>query len=485
MRLFQRTLNWVEDRTGLVSITRSIMQHPVPRDARWWYVFGSATLLCFIIQVITGIVLGAMYVPSPDQAYQSLQFITETAFVGRFVRGLHSWGATAMIILIGIHLAQVFVFAAYKFPREVNWISGALLLAVTLSMAFTGQILRWDDNGVWTTVVLVNMVGRVPLIGAAIARFLLAGDVVSGSTLSHFFTYHVFLIPALIFGLIGLHLFLVIRNGISETPRHGQPVDPRTYRARYEALLKREGVPFWPESIWRDAIFALVVFIVLVLLAALVGPPELTNPPSPADVSANPRPDWYFIWLFAALALLPPGVEFGSLIGGSVIFFVVLILLPLLANKGERSWKARPWSVGIVGLAIAMVGALTVKGLQAPWSPDFAAQPLPPQVVGTTSGPIAQGAALFASKGCIYCHAIAGDGGHRGPDLTDVGDRLSADQITWRIANGGNNMPPFAETLRQDELHELVAFLSSRKEMPSTAGQAQPGANGAAIEAKP
>ena len=154
-----------------------------------------------------------------------------------------------------------------------------------------------------------------------------------------------------------------------------------------------------------------------------------------------------------------PGVEFGILIGGSIVFFVVLILLPLFANKGERSWKARPWSVGIVGLAIAMVGALTVEGLQAPWSP---------QVVGTTSGPIAEGAALFASKGCIYCHAIAGDGGHRGPDLTDVGDRLSPDQITWRIAGGGNNMPAFAETLTQDELHELVAFLSSRKEMPST-----------------
>lgn len=148
------------------------------------------------------------------------------------------------------------------------------------------------------------------------------------------------------------------------------------------------------------------------------------------------------------------------------MFFVVLILLPLVANNGERRWKARPWSVGIVGLAIAMVGALTVKGLQAPWSPDFAAQPLPLQVVGTTSGPVAQGAALFASKGCIYCHAIAGEGGHRGPDLTNAGDRLTPDQLTWRIADGGNNMPAFAETLTHDELHQLVAFLSSRKAMP-------------------
>ena len=470
-------LNWLEDRTGLVSATASAMLHPVPRGAKWWYVFGSATLFVFIIQVITGIVLATMYVPSPDLAYQSLRFISEDAFLGSFVRGLHSWAATAMIILVGIHLIQVFLFAAYKYPREVNWLSGVLLLAVTLGMAFTGQILRWDDNGVWTTVVLVNMAGNVPFFGDLVGRFLLSGNVVSASTLSHFFTYHVFLIPAIVFAAIGIHLYLVLRNGISEPPVKGLSIDPKTYHKWYHDYLDRDGVPFWPDALWRDAVACLVVVGILVALAALVGPPELTHPPSPANIDANPRPEWYFMWLFAALALLPPGSEFYILMGGSLLFFVALVLLPLLANRGDRTPAARPWSVGIVVVAVALVGALTVQGLKAPWSPNFQAQRLSVQVVGTTTGAVAKGGQLFYDKGCIYCHAIAGNGGNRGPDLTYVGDRLNANQLIWRISNGGVNMPSYAGTLSQEDMSNLVAFLSSRKATPPEIQALQPQKN--------
>jgi len=464
MKVLTDVLDWMDDRTGLMGGARKVMQHPVPRGSTWWYVFGSATLLAFIIQVATGIVLSAMYVPSPDTAYQSLEFITNEAPFGNFIRGIHSWSATAMVVLIGIHMIQVFLFAAYKFPREMNWITGVVLLALTLAMAFTGQILRWDNNGVWTTVVIIKMVGKMPLIGEPIARFIESGDVPSAATLSHFFTYHVFVIPALIFVTVGIHLYLVIHNGISEPPQAGRPVDPKTYRTWYHDMLRREGVPFFPDAIWRDAVFALIVTAILVALALIVGPPELEDPPSPAILDAVPRPDWFFMWLFASLALLPPGLEFYVLIGGALLVFVILFLIPFISNSGERSMKTRPWAPVAVLVVVTMIAATTVKGFQAPWSPRFTTEPLPPTLVGAPNDQVLAGSQLFYAKGCQYCHTIAaGVGGKRGPDLTHIGDQLTSNELTWRIANGGVNMPSFAGTLSREEIDLLVQFLLSRK----------------------
>jgi ubiquinol-cytochrome c reductase cytochrome b subunit len=464
MKRSERLLDWIEDRTGLIGLTRKVMRHPVPPNAKWWYVFGTGTLLAFIIQVITGIVLAAMYVPSPDLAYQSLHFITNEATLGNFVRGLHSWSATAMVVLIGVHLVQVFVFAAYKFPREANWITGVVLLLLTIGMAFTGQILRWDNNGIWSTVVLIKMVGRVPLIGGSIARFIESGDVISAATLSHFFTYHVFLIPALIFLFVGVHLYLVLRNGISEPPVAGRSVDPKTYRTWYHGYLRREGVPFFPDAIWRDALFALFVVVVLLALAIVVGPPALTDPPSLAILNAVPRPDWYFIWLFAVMALLPPGLEFWIVIGGGLVAFLILFMLPVVASHGERSIRSRPWAVVALAIVITMIGATTIQGFIAPWSPRFETRPLTASQIGATSDSVAIGGRLFFEKGCQYCHTIApGVGGIRGPDLAYIGDQLATSQLTWRIANGGVNMPSYASTLTREEMDAIVAFLSSRK----------------------
>jgi ubiquinol-cytochrome c reductase cytochrome b subunit len=464
MKRSGRLVDWIDDRTGLIGLARRVMQHPVPRGARWWYVFGSATLLAFIIQVITGIVLATMYVPSPDLAYQSLEFITSQATLGNFIRGLHSWAASAMVVLVGVHMIQVFLFAAYKFPREVNWMTGVVLLLLTMGMAFTGQILRWDDNGVWSTVVLIKMVGRLPLIGDTVARFIQSGDVISAATLSHFYAYHVFVIPALIFLGVGVHLYLVLRNGISEPPVAGRPVDPKTYRSWYQSYLRREGVPFFPDAIWRDAIFAVFVVAAVVALAVIVGPPRLTGPPSPAILDAVPRPDWYFIWIFAAMALLPAGLEFWIVIGGGLLLFLILFMLPVVANRGERSIKSRPWAAVVLTIVLTMIAATSIKGLSAPWSPRFDAEPLSPTQVGAASDQVQLGARLFFEKGCQYCHTIApAVGGIRGPSLTDIGDQRSANEITWRIATGGVNMPSYAATLTREEMDALVAFLSSRR----------------------
>jgi ubiquinol-cytochrome c reductase cytochrome b subunit len=463
LTLRARALQAFEERTGLVSALSEMAKHPVPPDAGWWYVFGSATLVAFIIQVVTGIALATAYVSSTGDAYDSLQFITHQAFIGNFLRGMHYFGASAMVLLVGIHMGQVFLMGAYKYPREINWLTGVGLLGLTLAMGFTGQLLRWDQNAVWSVFVAAELAGRTPVIGHWISEFILAGNTLGGATLSRFFAFHVFFIPALVFGFVGLHLYLALHDGISEPPEPGRKVDPRIYRDWYERMLHERGVPFWPDAAWRDVVFAAVVVSAIAALALIFGPPELDKPPNPSILQADPRPDWYFLWIFAVMALIPPALETYVMILGPLLVGAVLIALPIIWNKGERSPSRRPWAVASVIVIVMAIGTLWIEGRRSPWSPNFAARPLPDDVVGASGGPVASGAQLFNAKGCEFCHDIEGYGGRRGPILTDIGDRLTADEITIRILGGGTNMPAFAGTLKPGELNDLVAFLLSRK----------------------
>jgi ubiquinol-cytochrome c reductase cytochrome b subunit len=302
----------------------------------------------------------------------------------------------------------------------------------------------------------------VPGFGHLLARFVLAGDAVGGATLSRFFAVHVFFIPAVIFAFIGAHLYLVVRHGISEPPVTGRPVDPATYRHWYEDMLKREGRPFWPDAAWRDVTFGVGVVFIIIALAAAVGAPELGKPPDPTILVAYPRPDWYLLWYFAVLALIPPAIESWVIVLAPLLFGILLLLVPVFSNRGERSPRRRPWAVAIVIAAVMMIGVLWTAGARAPWSPDFNAPALPDSLA-TANPQVRRGAQLFHERGCENCHAIAGFGGERGPDLTTVGDRLTTDQMIIRIMNGGTNMPPFAAALKPDELDALVAFLHSRR----------------------
>ncbi len=466
MRWLVRAGRWFDDRTGISRLILPFFRHPVPPGTTsvrrgWWYVFGVATLAAFVLQVVTGIALATAYVPSAQSAYDSLQFISHAATFGRVLRGLHYFGASAMVVLIGAHMIRVFLTGSYKFPREVNWLTGVVLLALTLAMAFTGQLLRWDQDGLWSVVIAAEQAGRVPVIGSILARFILAGRTVGAVTLSRFFAFHVFFIPALIFALIGFHLYLVLHNGISEPPEPGRPVDPRTYRAWYRRLIERHGRPYWPDAAWREVAFGVLVIAVVALLAIVFGPKDLGKPPDPTVIEAYPRPDWYFLWYFAVLAIIRPGVENFVIVLAPLVGFAVLCALPFVANRGERAPRRRPWAVGVVTAGVLSIGALWVAGVRAPWSPVFETKTLPASAVGTSDARALHGAQLFHDKGCQYCHTVAGQGGSRGPELTHIATRLTPADITARILIGPGNMPSYTGTLSPDDIRDIVTFLET------------------------
>jgi ubiquinol-cytochrome c reductase cytochrome b subunit len=462
MRFLRYVWHWFDDITGITRFLGPILRHPVPptHKTSWLYIFGSATLVAFIVQIVTGISLATGYVTASGEAYDSLKFITSTP-LGGIVRGIHYFGASAMILLIGIHVIRAYLMGSYKYPRQMNWLTGAVLLPLTLLMAFTGQLLRWDQTGFWTAVIAAEQAGRTPLIGNWLGHFILAGDTAGGATLSRFFAAHVFFVPAVIFLFLGFHLYLVLHNGISEPPQLGHPVDPRTYRRWYHALLESEGKPFWPDAAWRDMVAATLLVATVVVLAVVVGPPALGKPPDPTIVNASPRPDWYFLWYFAVLSTIPKWTENYVIFLGPLIFGLLMILLPLLAPHGERSPLKRPWAIGIVAFIVIVIGTYWPMGIVAPWSPRLAAQPLPPQVVGA-GGNIAAGAAVFYDKGCEYCHMISGYGGLRGPNLSDAGDRMTRAQMKTRIFSGAANMPSYVNNLTPEQLRAVLDFLESR-----------------------
>ena len=237
-------LDWLEERSGLVGGVRYFLFRKVPRDIGWFHTLGSATLTAFLVQAITGVILAMYYKPHPDNAYESIQYITNDLTLGWLVRGMHRWGASVFIILMFFHMARVFLFGAYKYPRELNWIVGVLLLALGMLEGFTGYLLPWDQTSYWATVVGININATAPFLGPFIAQFLQGGAAIGEDTLSKFYSLHMLLVPGAIIGLIILHLHLVIRLGVTPNPWTDEPdAEPAGRAAAGREGLLRHGRP--------------------------------------------------------------------------------------------------------------------------------------------------------------------------------------------------------------------------------------------------
>jgi ubiquinol-cytochrome c reductase cytochrome b subunit len=468
----KKIYHWFDQRLGISDTWMPMLRHPVPRELAgplgWWYVFGSASLTLFMIQIVTGICLALTYVPSAGQAYESLLYLNYQQPWGWFLRSLHYWSGSAMVVMVLVHMTQVFLHAAYKYPRELTWLIGVGLLLCTLGMAFTGQVLRWDPDAYWGVGVGAAMAGRVPTVGPTIVDLLLGGPIIGADTLSRFFALHVFVIPGLLIALLVVHLWLVVKQGISVPPVPGVRVDPATYDAQYQEEL-RQGEPFLGEAMLKDIFFSALVVIVVVVIAALAGPKGPSAPPDPTLSGANPRPDWPFLWLFGLLSLSPPEAETAIILTMPIVLVVGLLAVPFISNRGERAPTRRPVAVLMVIVIYAILGVFTYEGQVSPWSPKMLAwsgDAIPQNIIKSKDRSLSpvelQGAVVFQNKQCRNCHALEGLGGTRGPDLTAVGTRLTRDQLIDQVSNGtpgGGNMPAYGKEMSPAEMTALANFL--------------------------
>jgi ubiquinol-cytochrome c reductase cytochrome b subunit len=465
VRLIESIGEWLDARLQLGVSIRETAQHPVPREsASWFYVFGSAAFVVFMLQIVTGIMLAFIYVPSAGEAWNSLQTLNHNVTLGWFIRGLHGWGSDFMVAIVLIHMVQVFLFGAYKYPRELTWIVGVLLLLVTLGMAFTGQVLRFDQDAYWGLGIGASIASRVPLMGPWIVSLMLGGPIIAGATLSRFFALHVFVIPGLLITFVAVHLLMVLKLGINEWPMPGRVVRKATYIKEYHELTKRDGVPFVPDAIWKDLFFAAIILLSIAVCAVYFGPFGPSGRPDPTIIQTAPRPDFFFLWLYAILSLLPPSMETPALLIGPVVIILALLLLPFFFGEGEKSWRRRPVAVLTILLVAVALGTFTRLAGNAPWSPVMDAWsgiPIPSNFLHNRSALERQGALVFQAKQCHNCHSLGDQGGKRGPALDTVAVRLTQDQLIRQVIQGGGNMPAYGKNLSPAETTALVAFLES------------------------
>src|ERR1700740_662553 len=402
MRLISQLGDWLDKRLQLRGPIRETMEHPIPRQTgNWYYVFGSAALTVFAFQLVTGILLALIYVPSAGEAWNSLQILNHQVTLGWFIRALHGWGSNFMVAIVLIHMVQVFLFGAYKFPRELTWIVGVFLLLVTLGMAFTGQVLRFDQDAYWGLGIGASIASRVPVIGPWAVNLMLGGPIIAGATLSRFFALHVFVVPGLLFAFVGLHLLMVLKLGINEWPMPGPIVRRFTSMQEYHELTHKQGVPFVPNAVWKDIFFSGFILLAIAVCAIHFGPFGLGGRPDPTLIQTAPRPDFFFLWLYALLSFLPPSAETPILLIGPAIGILVLLALPFVAGEGEKSWKRRPIAVLTILLVAVALGTMTHLAEHTPWSPvmdAWSSEPIPAKFLQGRTALERHGALVFQSK---------------------------------------------------------------------------------------
>src|SRR5580700_234408 len=465
MRLMEAIGKWLDDRLQVGATLRETAEHPVPREtASWFYVFGSAAFVVFMLQIVTGIMLALIYVPSAGEAWNSLQTLNHSVTLGWFIRALHGWGSEFMVAMVLIHMVQVFLFGAYKYPRELTWMVGVFLLLMTLGMAFTGQVLRFDQDAYWGLGIGASIASRVPVMGPWIVNLMLGGPIIAGATLSRFFALHVFVVPGLLIAFVSVHLLMVIKLGINEWPMPGRVVRKATYLKEYHDLTKKDGIPFVPTAVWKDLFFGGFILLSIAACALYFGPFGPSGRPDPTIIQTAPRPDFFFLWLYAVLSLLPPSMETPVLLVGPAVVLLALLVLPFVFGEGEKSWRRRPIAVLSILLIAVALGSFTHLAGFTPWSPimdAWSADSIPPKFLHNRSALERQGALVFQDKQCRNCHALANIGGKRGPALDDVAVRRTPDQLVRQVIQGGGNMPAYGKNLSPAETTALVAFLET------------------------
>ena len=457
---------WLDERLDLRRAKKDLLDREVPDRLTWWHTLGSATLTVFLVQLITGVTLATYYSASPDHAYDSIRFINTQVASGALLRGIHHWGASAMVVLIVAHMIRVFAVGAYKYPREVNWVVGMGLFLIVMVFSFTGYLLPWDQKAYWATAVGTNIAGTTPLLGAALVALLRGGGELGAATLARFYAFHALWLPLVLTLFVFLHLVVVVRQGIAARPKDlevgapkttGDPAYPTYYREAY-AASKHGGVRFWPDILGKDAIVSASAVLVIVLLAFLLGAP-LDPPADPTDTTYIPRPEWYFLPIYQLLKLVPGSLESLIAVGAPTAVVLVLLGLPFFDRGSRRNLLHRPVAliclVGILGGAGVLIGAAGRGPVTAP----EAGRPL--------SSMERAGRALYQSQQCGGCHRIAGQGGEEGPDLTTVGLRHSGGWLHSFIEmpsrfHSESRMPAFGPpALSHQEIEELAQYMSA------------------------
>ena len=453
---------WLDRRTGLDSLLRHALDEPIPGGAKIAYVFGSGLLFLFLSQIVTGVFLAMYYVPSADHAHTTVEYITKEVTGGSFLRSIHAYGSSAIIVVLLLHLIQTFFYGSYKGRRELVWIAGCVLLALMLGMAFTGYLLPWDQKAYFATTIGTNILSEVPWVGNALKRLLRGGTEMGTLTLSRFFVLHVFLIPACIFAFVAMHVYSFRKAGAAG-PVTEDPVSP-----------KLSSETFYPKQLVMDMGFAMLIIVALGALAYL-WPTELGPKADPSETQFLPRPEWYYIPVFQYLKYWHGSTALIGILLIPGIIGLLLVGLPFLDRSLERRpWK-RPVSVGLFTIILLGLGALGLishredmrnPGVAAQFEPELSGASLIAQNTASANPAAAQGKEIFEAQGCNACHGDNGIGTAAAPKLTGVGAKYDAAKLqallvkpTAKMTAGG--MP--AITLSKDDMQLLIAYLQSLK----------------------
>lgn len=463
----KKLLAFLESRAGTSSLWRAFADEAVPVRRAWLFTLGSAALFALLVQVLTGLALALSYAPTPDHAWESVKAIQTKLPAGALVRGLHHWGASAIVVFAILHLARTFLFGAYRKPRELNWLVGVALLLVILAFGFTGYLLPWDQKAYWATVVGTKVPSALPLVGAAASRVMAGGSTVGAATLTRFYAVHVVLLPILALALVAAHLFLLRRHG------HAGPTD---------APDPRE--PFFPYQAARDAAVGLAL-VVLLFGLALASPAPLERLADPTDTSYVPRPDWYFLPLFQLLKVFKGPLE---PVGTAVLPGVSMLLLALVpwldrgASRSPRDRKAVVFFGGLVGaglLALLVFGALDAPKVKAP--SGLGAGDVPdPRLLG--------GLASYAARGCASCHGVDGTLAPGAPPasipLAARAHALTGEALVAHVKEKTPKPPSPAEEGGEDpnkDVPSLVEYLGALREGASLSALPAPIRVGGAV----